>query len=120
LSVYCTTKFAIRGFAESLQQEMILGGHALRVTVVHRQVVSHEYRLRRTRGSRGRSGIYSEMLLKMPAARAATIILDGVEANRSRVLVGNGARLVDLIVGHTRALSPRNGMVEQAHLCPHR
>ena len=34
----------------------------------------------------------------MPPSRAATIILDGVEAGRSRVLVGNDAKLVDLLV----------------------
>ena len=34
----------------------------------------------------------------MPPDKAASIILDGVEASRPRILVGTDARIVDLLV----------------------
>ena len=34
-SAYNAAKFAVRGFTESLRQEMLLAGHAVRVTCVH-------------------------------------------------------------------------------------
>jgi short-subunit dehydrogenase len=47
---------------------------------------------------RRRTQAYNEKLLRMPASVAARIIVDGVENDRPRVLVGNDAKLVDLIV----------------------
>lgn len=108
LSAYCASKFAVRGFTESLSVEMLMAGHPVKVTVVHpggvktniataalsqaqRAGVATAEQVRRTES-------YNEKLLKMPPSRAATIILDGVEAGRSRVLVGNDAKLVDLLV----------------------
>ena len=108
LSAYCASKFAVRGFTESLSVEMLMAGHPVKVTVVHpggvktniataalsqaqRAGVATAEQVRRTDS-------YNEKLLKMPPSRAATIILDGVEAGRSRVLVGNDAKLVDLLV----------------------
>jgi short-subunit dehydrogenase len=45
-----------------------------------------------------RQRIYNDKLLRMDPAKAARIILDGVEAGKPRILVGNDAKLVDLIV----------------------
>jgi hypothetical protein len=45
-----------------------------------------------------RRDTYNKKLLRMDPARAAQIILDGVEANRPRILVGNDAKLVDKLV----------------------
>jgi hypothetical protein len=42
--------------------------------------------------------IYNEKLLRMPPAQAANIIIDGVEANKPRVRVGNDAKLIDWLV----------------------
>ena len=42
--------------------------------------------------------IYNEKLLKLPARKAADIIVDGVAANKPRIIMGNDARLVDLMV----------------------
>ena len=35
MSAYCTTKFAVRGFTESLRAEMLSAGHPVQVTLVH-------------------------------------------------------------------------------------
>src|SRR5579875_638858 len=109
LSAYCTTKFGVRGFTETLRIEMLRDKLPVRVTVVHPggvktniasaglehaealgyEVSDHERR---------RVKAYNEKLLRMPPAEAARIIVDGVERNKPRVLVGNDAKLVDLIV----------------------
>ena len=43
----------------------------------------------------------------MDPAQAARIIVDGVEADRPRVMVGNDARLLDALVRLVPALYPR-------------
>jgi len=109
LSAYCTTKFGVRGFTETLRQEMLQAGYPVQVTCVHPGGVRTEIAnngLRRaqelgievTEYERARTKVYNEKLLRMDPGRAATIILDGVEAGKPRVLVGNDARLIDLIV----------------------
>ena len=116
-SAYCASKFAVRGFTESLRAEMLSARHPVRVTVVHpggvktniasaalseaqRAGVATPEQERRTRA-------YNEKLLKMPAARAAAIILDGVEAGKTRIRVGNDARGIDLLVRLLPRLYPR-------------
>ncbi len=109
MSAYCTTKFAVRGFTESLRAEMLAEGHPVRVTVVHpggiatniaTSALNEAERAGReiTDQQRQRAASYNEKLLKMPAAHAAEIILAAVAAKRSRVLVGNDAKGVDLLV----------------------
>jgi NAD(P)-dependent dehydrogenase (short-subunit alcohol dehydrogenase family) len=109
LSAYCTTKFGVRGFTETLRIEMLRDKLPVKVTVVHPggvktniasaglqhaealgyEVSEHERRMVKA---------YNEKLLRMPPAEAARIIVDGVERDKARVLVGNDAKLVDLIV----------------------
>ena len=109
MSAYCTTKFAVRGFTESLRAEMLAEGHPVRVTVVHpggiatniaSAAMAEAERAGReiTDEQRQRAAAYNDKLLKMSPARAAETILAGVAANRGRVLVGNDARGVDLLV----------------------
>ncbi|MGV0605994.1 SDR family NAD(P)-dependent oxidoreductase [Mycolicibacterium sp. XJ1904] len=108
MSAYCTTKFAVRGFTESLRAEMLTEGHPVRVTVVHpggiatniaTSALNEAERAGRevTAEQRRRAAAYNEKLLKMSPARAAETILAGVAANRSRVLVGKDAKGVDLL-----------------------
>lgn len=109
LSAYCTTKFGVRGFTETLRIEMLRDRLPVRVTVVHPGGVrtniataglqhAEELGYDVSERERRRVQAYNEKLLRMPAPTAARIILDGVERDRPRVLVGNDARLVDLIV----------------------
>ena len=109
MSHYCTTKFAVRGFTESLRAEMLAAGHRVGVTVVHPGGVrtniadaALEQARRRgyvpTQADLRRHAIFNERVLRLPAEEAARIVLDGVEAGRARVLVGNDARLVDVLV----------------------
>ncbi|HET9094630.1 MAG TPA: SDR family NAD(P)-dependent oxidoreductase [Solirubrobacteraceae bacterium] len=122
LSAYCATKFGVRGFTEALRLEMLRDRLPVGVTVVHpggirtdianaglRHAEQLGYEV--TERERRRVQLYNERLLRMPADRAARIILDGVERNRARVLVGQDARIVDLIV---RALPAGYGRVALA------
>jgi NAD(P)-dependent dehydrogenase (short-subunit alcohol dehydrogenase family) len=109
MSAYCTTKFAVRGFTESLRAELLSAGHPVCVTLVHpggiktniaTAAITEAERTGAeiTEQQRQRAKAYNEKLLKMSPQRAARIILDGVEANRTRVLVGKDAKGVDLLV----------------------
>jgi NAD(P)-dependent dehydrogenase (short-subunit alcohol dehydrogenase family) len=109
LSAYCTSKFAVRGFTETLAIEMRKAKLPVGVTVVHPGGVRTniataalesmpEYGLEITEHDRKGVRIYNEKLLRMPPAQAANIIIDGVEANKPRVRVGNDAKLIDWIV----------------------
>src|SRR3954451_24832871 len=106
---YCTTKFAVRGFTESLRAEMLAARHPVQVSVVHPGGVktniadaalkaAKELGLPVSADDERRRRLYTEKLLKMDPAEAARIIVDGVEAGRARILVGNDAKFVDAVV----------------------
>jgi len=114
---YCASKFAVRGFTECLRAELLADRHPVRVTVVHPGGVrtgiasaglaaAARHGVELTEDQRRRARVYEERLLRMPADRAARIVLDGVEAGRSRVLVGRDAVGVDLLVRALPAAAP--------------
>jgi NAD(P)-dependent dehydrogenase (short-subunit alcohol dehydrogenase family) len=118
LSPYCISKFGVRGFTEALRSEMLLAGHPVQVTVVHPGGVRTNIASSALAEADGtgvelspeqqrRARIYNEKLLKMPAEKAATIVLDGVEAGRPRVLVGTDAKVADLLVRVAPRAYPR-------------
>ncbi|AQA22509.1 KR domain protein [Rhodococcus sp. MTM3W5.2] len=101
-SAYNSAKFAVRGFTESLRLEMLAGGHPVRVTCVHpggvkTNVANNAGHAGPTKDA-AETALYNEKLLRMSPEKAAEIILDGVAKNRARVLVGNDARGLDLMV----------------------
>lgn len=119
LGSYCTAKFAVRGFTETVRSEMLRDRKPVRVTVVHpggvrtdiatnalRHGLETEGR-EATAAEQARAKLYNEKLLKLPADDAARIILDGVEKNRPRVRVGSDAKAVDLLVRLLPAQAPR-------------
>ncbi|GAA0251023.1 SDR family NAD(P)-dependent oxidoreductase [Cryptosporangium japonicum] len=118
LAAYCTSKFAVRGFTETLRSEMLRDGHPVDVTVVHPGGVKTNIALAAlaaarargetvTREQEARTRTYTDKLLRMDPDRAATIILDGVAAKRPRILVGNDARAIDALVRLAPATYPR-------------
>src|SRR5215212_701658 len=93
---------------------MISAGHPVQVTLVHpggiktniaTAAITEAERTGAeiTDEQRQRAEAYNEKLLKMSPQEAARIILDGVQANRGRVLVGKDAKGVDALV----RLAPR-------------
>jgi short-subunit dehydrogenase len=118
LSAYSATKFAVRGFTEALRIEMLTAGHPVRVIVVHpggvkTNIASAALAAAQERGEvpterdRARVRYYNEKVLRMPAERAAEIILTGVAAGKERILVGTDARVLDLLVRLLPARYPR-------------
>jgi short-subunit dehydrogenase len=106
---YCASKFAVRGFTEAVRAEMLSAGLPVAVSCVHPGGIktniataalerARALGLPVTAADERRQRIYNDKLLRMDPAKAARIILDGVDAGKSRILVGNDAKLVDMIV----------------------
>jgi short-subunit dehydrogenase len=117
-SAYNSAKFAVRGFTEALRQEMILGGHPVKVSTVYPCGVKTAI-ARNATGAQGLdmtelAELFDNKLAKGAPEVAARGILNGVRKNRSRVLVGPGAKTFDLLVrltpaGYQRLFAPVTG-----------
>ncbi len=91
-SLYNATKYAVRGFSESLREEMLVHGHPVGVTVVHPGGIRTSIvRNSRVVGSGDKDAIttfFEKKLARMTPERAAEIIVRGVLKNQARCLVG--------------------------------
>jgi NAD(P)-dependent dehydrogenase (short-subunit alcohol dehydrogenase family) len=101
-SSYNAAKFAVRGFTESLRQEMLIAGHPVGVTCVHPGGIKTNI-VNNATGSNGvdTSGIqqlFDKHLTRTSPEQAAHTILRGVKARRAKVLIGADAHAVDLLV----------------------
>ncbi|WP_107771124.1 SDR family NAD(P)-dependent oxidoreductase [Nocardioides sediminis] len=97
-SAYNATKYAVRGFTEALREEMLVNGHPVTVTCVHPGGIRTGI-VRRGRTTAGQdharlAELFDTKLARMPADKAARIILEGALAGRARVLVGADAHVV--------------------------
>lgn len=124
-SAYNSAKFAVRGFTEALRQEMMLAGNPVKVTTVYPCGVKTAI-ARNATGARGLdmnelAELFDDKLAKGAPEAAARGILAGVRKNRTRVLVGPGARSFDLLVrlspsGYQRLFAPVTGrLMPRAH-----
>lgn len=103
-SAYCASKFAVRGFTESLRHE--LAGTGVRAITVHPGGVTTNIvrngRMRSDPRGLGRSreqmAAEFEALTRTTPERAAEIIHRGVDAGKARILVGPDAYLFDALV----------------------
>jgi short-subunit dehydrogenase len=95
-AAYCSSKFALRGFSESLRTELV--GSPVTLTCAYPGAVATDI-VRRSRtwnvGSRDRE---DEFLKKhgLPIETVARRIVDAVEREKPRVLIGATTRVVDL------------------------
>lgn len=100
-SAYATSKFGLRGFSETLRVELAAEG--IGVTTVHpggiRTRIATDGRMaaRADTDAFARHQRRAAKALRMPADRAARIILDGARRRRARVLVGADAKLLQWI-----------------------
>jgi NAD(P)-dependent dehydrogenase (short-subunit alcohol dehydrogenase family) len=102
-SAYCASKFAVRGFTESLRQE--LRGTGVCAVTVHpggiRTNIARNARIRRDPQGLGRS--HEQMAADFEAItmttpdKAAEIICRGVERGKARILVGPDAYVFDAL-----------------------
>ena len=97
-TLYNATKFAVRGFSESLREEMLVAGHPVGVTVVHpggiKTAIVRNSRVSAREDHAETARLFDERLARMPPERAAEIILRGVLRGKPRVLVGLDAHLL--------------------------
>ena len=102
-SAYCASKFAVRGFTESLRHELI--GSGVRAITVHpggvKTNIARNGRLHSDPRGLGRSreqiADEFEALVRTTPERAAAIIHKGVDAGKARILVGPDAYFFDFI-----------------------
>lgn len=104
-SAYNATKFAVRGFTEALRQELDMENCGVGATSVHpggiRTNIANAARMSdsiRALGMNPKKASRSfNKVLKTPPELAAKVILDAVKDNKARVLIGNDAKLLDLV-----------------------
>ncbi|MDQ4085747.1 MAG: SDR family NAD(P)-dependent oxidoreductase [Actinomycetota bacterium] len=101
-TAYNSAKFAVRGLTEALRQEMLIAGHPVEVSCVHPGGVKTAI-ARNARATVGEdkatfAEFFDRRLARMPADKAARTILDGVLANRPRIVVGADAKALDALV----------------------
>lgn len=107
MSGYNASKYAVRGFTESLRQDLELTGSAVSATCVHpggiRTNIARAARIddsvaAATGTSAGAAASEFERLLNTSPDKAARSILDGVRRDRRRVLIGPDAWAIDSMV----------------------
>jgi len=103
-TAYAAAKFAVRGFSESLRHELAMAKSPIRLSVVHPGgVATNIVRNSRTgtgmtdNTSRAQSIERFDKLARTTPAAAALRIIQGIEKNAPRVLIGNDARYMDLL-----------------------
>jgi short-subunit dehydrogenase len=103
-AAYVAAKFAVRGFSESLRHELQAAQSPVRLSVVHPGGVATNI----VRNARSSHGITDnarraqaierfDRLAKTTPQAAALRIIVGIENNQPRILIGNDARLMDLL-----------------------
>ncbi len=103
-SAYAASKFAVRGFSESLRHELQMAASPVKLSVVHPGGVSTNI----ARNSRSGSGVTDnarraqsierfDAVAKTTPKAAALVIIAGIENNQPRILIGNDARFMDLL-----------------------
>jgi NAD(P)-dependent dehydrogenase (short-subunit alcohol dehydrogenase family) len=102
-SAYCASKFAVRGFSESLRRELEAQGAKVAVTTVHPGGVATRIAdSARAPRNRDPAEVARELdnfrkFLTMPPERAGEIIVAGMARRKPRVIVGADARSASLI-----------------------
>ncbi|MCC3311678.1 MULTISPECIES: SDR family NAD(P)-dependent oxidoreductase [Nocardia] len=97
---YNATKFAIRGFTDALRQEMKIAGHNVAVSCVHPGMIQTEIAWKARAGAtRDRDALAAnfDRLAKTSPEQAAKAIVDGIRKDKAKVLIGNDARMIDLL-----------------------
>jgi NADP-dependent 3-hydroxy acid dehydrogenase YdfG len=102
-SAYCSAKFAVRGYTDALRQEL-RGTGVTAITVHPGGVNTNIVRNARFQEDQDGRGMTREQMVADFAAvtmttpeKAAEVIHRGVEAGKSRILVGSDAHLFDLL-----------------------
>jgi short-subunit dehydrogenase len=115
-TAYCASKFAVRGFTESLRHE--LEGTNIFVTSVHPGGIKTRIAKNARPGARAEASLYEKSVSRFDrvaittAEDAAARILKGVEKYEPRVLIGGDCKAVDILqrlrpVGYWKSLAKK-------------
>ncbi|MGN2636135.1 SDR family NAD(P)-dependent oxidoreductase [Nocardia takedensis] len=121
-SAYNSAKFAVRGFTESLRQEMIVNRHPVKVTCVHpggikTAVARNATYAERIDGANAASMFDRKLAIHTPEMAAQTIT-EGVRKGHGRVLIGWEAKLLDIFVRVTASGYQRIAAVVNRKVLP--
>jgi short-subunit dehydrogenase len=101
---YAASKFAVRGFSESVRHELMRDHSPVRLSVVHpggvqTNIVRNSRPGAQLREPADRAAVVErfEQMARTSAAQAAARIIRGIERNEPRILIGADARIMDLI-----------------------
>ena len=101
-SAYNAAKFAVRGFTESLREEMLIAGHPVRVTCVHpggiKTAIARNAGVVDGEDQKSLAEFFDAKLAKTTPEDAAKVIRRAVIGNRPRAVVGWDAKILDLLV----------------------
>ncbi|MEO6501481.1 MAG: SDR family NAD(P)-dependent oxidoreductase [Jatrophihabitantaceae bacterium] len=101
-SAYNAAKFAVRGFTESVRQEMLVAGHPVRVCCVHpggvRTSIVANSRVAPGLDHAALIDFFDRRLVRTSAGKAAEAILAGMLAGKPRLLIGADAKVLDPLV----------------------
>jgi NAD(P)-dependent dehydrogenase (short-subunit alcohol dehydrogenase family) len=98
-TAYAASKFAVRGFSESLREELRETG--VKVTSVHpagiATPIAHAARAGRgvTTAARQEAEEYFKKVAVIPPEEASSVIIKGILGNKNRVLIGADAYRID-------------------------
>src|SRR5512138_2586826 len=103
-TAYCASKFAVRGFSEALRHELAMANSPVKLSVVHPGgVLTNIVRNSRTgagitdNARRAESIDRFDAVARTTPPAAAQRIITGIEKNQPRILIGNDARMMDLL-----------------------
>ncbi len=114
-SAYNASKFAVRGFTEALRQELMLAKTPVAVTAVYpagiKTAIARNSLAAEDLDKNELAELFDTRLGRESPDRTARTILKGVRRRKARVLVGPGARTLDILVrvtgsGYQRLLAP--------------
>jgi len=107
MSAYNASKFAVRGFTESLRQELDMQGCGVSASCVHpggiktniAKAARMNDSLAQLTGQDAEQARrqFNDQLLRTTPERAAQVILRGVLRNKRRILIGSDAHAIDLM-----------------------
>ncbi len=101
-AAYCASKYAVRGFTETLQQELEVTCANVRAMCVHpggiKTNIVHNSRIDGFAGAvqdRNKMASKFDRIAMTTPEKAAEDIIRGLEKNKLRVLIGSDARMID-------------------------
>ncbi|QBS44811.1 SDR family oxidoreductase [Nocardia sp. CS682] len=116
-SAYSATKFAVRGFTESVRMELRLAGSSVRVMAVHpggiRTNIARSTRIEGTGVARAGSAAANvemfDRIARTTPEQAAVAIVDGIRRGKAKVRIGADAVAMDVVqrlfpVGYQRVM----------------